>query len=306
MKLGIRLRSTLLSLLSCGGFDKSYTFIRHLTYGPRQLRNQILNKRKEWSANPATTSLGGRSSWSDSDLYLNACNAAVTSDKDFARFKSEKSYKEILEHTGYKLGREYLRVLSDRGFQVPVDFIVRQSKIGNPEVFDYKGLGKVSPSTLRYLKVCSDLGVFFPDWEKRTIIEVGIGYGGQFCAFKELGHTGDYFGIDLEIVAALARKYTRAAGFCDGNNFHGFEGKIPNSDSHLFISNYAFSELTPGQQSFYLDNYIKKSSAGYITWNRLSELYLGGMTADHFREVVSGRILPEEPLTHPGNYLIVW
>lgn len=278
----------------------------HLAYGPRPLLDYVSNKKREWSASPSTASVRVRTSISDSSNYLNACAAALKSEKNFSRFKSEIYYKQILEHTGYKFGREYLRILKRRGFQIPVDFTIRQAGLGSPEVFKFKRLGLVSPSTLRYLKVVSDLDVHFPNWKEQTIVEVGVGYGGQFCAFKELGHTKDYIGIDLEVVAELAKKYTEVSGFQGATNFMNFDGELPSSDGHLFVSNYAFSELAPVHQAFYLEHYIKTSASGYVTWNQLSELNLGGMTAEELKRIVNGRILREEPLTSPGNCLIVW
>jgi hypothetical protein len=264
------------------------------------------NRNKEWSAALSKISIEEPSSISDSALYLTACNLALNSEEDFSRFKSEKSYKKILEHTGYRFGRAYLRILKERNSKIPRDFIFSQSKIGNPEIFSFKGLGEVSPSTLRYLKVCSDLDLFFPDWRLRTIIEVGVGYGGQLCALKELGHTKEYVGVDLKQVALLARKYALASGFESGHSFLGFDEPLPSSAGHLFISNYAFSELAPENQAFYIDKFIRTSSSGYVSWNTLSEQTLGGMTAEDLREIVQGQIVSEDPLTHPGNCLVIW
>lgn len=298
--------STTVSLLAKMRLDWAPQYIFHAAFGPRVLLDYVSNKKKEWTANLSTEPFDGGSSVSDTANYLSAVVAALKSEEDFSRFKSEKYYKQILEHVGYKFGREYLSVLKRRGFQIRVDFTASQAEIGGPEVFKFEGLGYVSPSTLRYLKVVSDLDLHDPNWKEQTIVEVGVGYGGQFCAFKELGHNKDYFGIDLELVAKLARKYAELSGFQDGANFMGFDGQLPSSEGHMFISNYAFSELAPVHQAFYLENYIKTSASGYISWNQLSELNLGGMKAEELRGIVNGRILREEPLTSPGNCLIVW
>lgn len=298
--------STTVWLLAKMRLDWAPQYIFHAAFGPRALLDYESNKKKEWTATLPTEPFDGGSSVSDTANYLSAVVAALKSEKDFSRFKSEKYYKQILEHVGYKFGREYLNILERRKFNIPVAFALLQAEIGGPETFKFKRLGSVSPSTLRYCKVVSDLDIYCPNWKNQTIVEVGVGYGGQFCALKELGHIKDYFGIDLELVAKLARKYTEVSGFQGDNNFLGFDGQLPSPEGHLFISNYAFSELAPVHQAFYLENYIKTSASGYISWNQLSELNLGGMTAEELRGIVNGMILREEPLTSPGNCLIVW
>ncbi len=307
-----KLKIRTLSVLNRAGLGGLPQHVIHLTYGIKQLRNHISNKKKEWSASEDIANKKREGSDSDNyadykpDKYLIACNFALTSEEGFSRFKSEKHYKKVLEHTGYKFGREYLRVLSDRGFQIPLNFISIQSKVGDPEIFSYSKLGEISPSTLRYLKVVSDLDRLFPGWKSQNIIEVGVGYGGQFCAFRELAYKGNYLGIDFEVVAQLALKYATATGPVNGASFMGFDGALPISKDHLFLSNFAFSEFDPEIQEFYVEKYIRNSARGYVMWNQLSELYRGGMTAEALRKTVRGRILDEEPLTHPGNCLVVW
>ena len=306
MKILDLIKNTTLSLLTAAGLEWLPRYVVHLTYGPKQVMHYHSNRKKEWSAVSSTILVDKPSSISESALYLTACDLALNSEEAFSRFKSEKSYKEILEHTGYRFGRAYLQILRRRGFEIPRDFILQQSRIGDPETFSFEGLGEISPSALRYLKVGSDLDTFFPDWKSRKIIEVGVGYGGQLCAFKEVGHNGEYVGVDLKQVSSLARKYAVASGFESGYNFLGFEDPLPSSTGHLFLSNYAFSELAPEHQAFYVDKYISTSSSGYVSWNRLSELALGGMTAEELRTIVKGQIVNEKPLTHPGNCLVIW
>lgn len=312
LKLLEELKIRTLSVLNRAGLGWLPQHVIHSTYGIKQLRSHISNKKKEWSASDDIVNKEIEGSASDSyaayttDKYLTACNFALTTDEGFSRFKSEKHYKKVLEHTGYKFGRGYLSVLSDRGFQIPLNFIRIQSKIGDPEIFEYPKLGEISPSTLRYLKVVSDLDFLFPGWKSQNIIEVGVGYGGQFCAFRELGYKGNYLGIDFEVVAKLALKYASATDPENGASFLGFDSALPISMDHVFLSNFAFSEFDPETQEFYLEKYIRNSSRGYLMWNQLSELYRGGMTAESLRKIVSGRILDEEPLTHPGNCLVVW
>jgi hypothetical protein len=78
----------------------------------------------------------------------------------------------------------------------------------------------------------------------------------------------------------------------------------------LVISNYAFSELPSQVQRKYIQKVLASAKRGYLTMNsgtskaafqdnKLSLTELRALLPDF-------ETLPEEPLTHPGNYIIVW
>jgi hypothetical protein len=138
------------------------------------------------------------------------------------------------------------------------------------------------------------------------MVEVGIGYGGQLAVFKELGHTKDYFGVDLPVVVSLAEKYLVSAKLTTGYQFDVESERIKLLAGHHFISNYAFSELIPSLQEKYFQWFVRNSASGYVTWNTLSEEMYGGISAKDFAQRVGGRLIPEEPLTSPGNSIVVW
>lgn len=290
---------------------RALPYFRHLEISPRAFWEFSQNKRKEWT--PAINSRDSalpQSSLSDSSSYLGVCAMASRDSRIFARFKSAKPYKAILEHTGLHDGLRYHSILKERGLEAGKAFLNRHSKIGNPETFSFEGLGKVSPGLLRYMKVATDLDIFFPEWKSRPILEVGIGYGGQLAVMQEVGFSAPYIGVDLLEPLDLAHEYLRESGvdlkevsFVDGRKLSSDDNK---NTPYLFISNYAYSELSPEVQEIYFREFIAKSSCGYVTWNDLSEVYLGGMTCDNFADRVRGVILDEIPLTHAGNKLVIW
>ena len=55
--------------------------------------------------------------------------------------------------------------------------------VGGSNLVDYKDVGHVSPSSLRYAKVLSDILVLFKKKKFKKIAEIGTGYGGQFLIF---------------------------------------------------------------------------------------------------------------------------
>ncbi len=116
--------------------------------------------------------------------------------------------------------------------------------------------------------------------------------------------------VDLPEVILLAEKFLTRLGqkgdirYIDGTHLYN---DLP---CDLVISNYAFSELTKATQEFYINRIILRSKAGYITWN-YSAMVSGGWKEGHeLEEILSiipgSRVIPEEPLTAPGNCIIVW
>jgi len=78
----------------------------------------------------------------------------------------------------------------------------------------------------------------------------------------------------------------------------------------LVISNYAFSELPSSLQEMYIKKIFSKSKKGYLTMNsgksdsafQVDKLSI----SDLEQQLPEFEIFPELPLTHPGNYIIVW
>jgi hypothetical protein len=76
------------------------------------------------------------------------------------------------------------------------------------------------------------------------------------------------------------------------------------------ISNYAFSELPYETQLIYINKVLLKSKNGYMTMN--SGLDTSAFQKNHLslKEITNLmpniKIIPEEPLTSKGNYIIVW
>lgn len=280
--------------------------LRHLRYGLRAMNEWEENVGKQWVSQPDISFDSQRTSISDSDPYTNLCELAADSEEVFSRFKSEVAYRTILEHVGFVNGLRYLHILNKRGVDLPTSFLGTHSNIGDPELYTFRGLGKISPSLLRYFKVASDFDELFPKWRDMEIVELGIGYGGQIAVLKQWGHRREYLGLDLKPVVKLAEKYLRTSSRLSGYLLQGPDQELPHRKGHHFVSNYAFSELTPEIQEHYYLKVIASSKSGYVSWNNLSESSLGGISLDSFTERVEGRVIKESPLTHPNNCVVVW
>jgi hypothetical protein len=282
--------------------DSAYAF----SQGPLAFIEHRRNEKRLWNPGIEIPSSPG-TSVSDNLPYAEFCELATNDPRAFSKFKSASPYKTVLEHTGLRNGKFYASALEKASLSVDQSFLKFHSKLGNPEVFTFKNYGTISPSLLRYMKVVLDLDFYFPKWKNMDVLEIGIGYGGQLCVLRELGHAGKYSGVDLLSVTRLASEYLKAARLfsdeivlIDGGNASESTG------AGLFLSNYAFCELIPEIQERYFELYVSKCTNGYVTWNDLSEKTLGGMTALEFADRVRGTIIPDPVPTYADNLIIVW
>tara|TARA_A100001515_G_C4590436_1_gene215804 strand:- start:165 stop:974 length:810 start_codon:yes stop_codon:yes gene_type:complete len=210
--------------------------------------------------------------------YVNFCKEAVFDEHVFSNFKRNMFYNNILEHVEIDLANRYLENISRNNPQLleKIDkYRNINDLIGNPRTysFDKYGIDSVSPSTIRYVKVLSDLTTLYGDLNNMTIIEIGGGYGGQASILSQEYKFSKYYNIDIKYPSLLAKKY------CKLNKIQNFVSipvdKISNLDNNesydLVISNYAFSECNYPTQDIYIDKIFSKSKRGYITHNTSQE-----------------------------------
>lgn len=249
---------------------------------------------------------------SEDGVYPAAVERALASAKQFARFKQDTDYQLVLEHVTQEQGAAYLDLLkADAPDLVErIEDFKRNDWVGTPTVFTYPGVGTISPTTLRYVKVASDLRRLFGSLDGASVAEIGGGYGGQLLVADQLFSLRRYTIYDLPPVLALVRKYIES---------HLLRGSFATSTLNeadgstvydLVISNYAFSELPDVVELAYLRKVMSKARAGYITmnsgvgvsprdWNKLSLDALKG-------HLPPCEIFEEKPLTEAGNYILVW
>lgn len=118
--------------------------------------------------------------------------------------------------------------------------------------------------------------------------------------------------VDLSEPLQLARRYLEkfATGRSRSLGPMGFISADEDVQStfDLCISNYAFTELSRAAQGRYLRMVVGPSSAGYMTCNFISEGF--GISSMSPEELLAmhpeSTWLPEEPLSHPENRILVW
>lgn len=244
------------------------------------------------------------------DIYISEVRKILTNQKLFDNFKRNWIYNIVLEHLDKTQGELYLDVLRNRS-----DGILESAKsnvfvtdsIGNPRKFQFSE-GLLSPTTIRYVKVVSDLRRLFGT-DLKSIAEIGCGYGGQTIVSSTLNNYLNFTLFDLDDVNGLIKRYL--------NNFildGSFITTTINEFSEkkyfdLVISNYAFSELPRELQKKYIEKIMIYSKRGYLTMNSgLFEQHIGNKLS----LIEINDILPdlefylENSSANLNSYIIVW
>ena len=228
------------------------------------------------------------------NVYLDEC---VSARENLANFKRGRGFSKIL---GNDLRREsvarsfmnYLRVnfpeLISR-----VDLFKINDIYGAPYIYSLYGVD-ISPGTLRYMKVLSDVIHFEP----QSVVEIGSGYGGQALVITKWFEDAQYTLIDLQEPLLLAKHYLDQT--CPGGKFVYFSTKdIEVRNYDLVISDYCLSEFDEKGVAFYIDHVIKHCKCGYFSVN-VPEGGRRNYLLDRLREVFDEvKVKDEYPKTSP-------
>lgn len=250
----------------------------------------------------------GSRSDSDSGAYGKILARANSDPKVFRTFRRHPYYTGILEHVTGEQGEKYLEIIEAESPELVAkmqDFRANDL-VGSPKTFYYESAGQISPTTLRYIKVASDLRKAFGSLDDMRIAEIGVGYGGQLLILDRIWKIKDYTLFDLDPALALTSKYLESFTLNTAyvattlNRFR--EGSFD-----LVISNYAFSELPSQLQQRYFQKVLKGSCRGYMTMNSGKELAKDKLSVAQLRRLIpSMRVEAERPLTGPENYVVLW
>ena len=251
-----------------------------------------------------------RSSISDVDGYLSVCSSAAENNEYFNNFKRMPEYKKVLEHVTKEQGLKYLDIILKQSphYLTQFDQFRENDRVGNPEVQHFEGHGTMSPTTLRYIKVASDLDTIFGSLGDYNIVEIGSGYGGQSKILMDIHQLNSYTYIDLPQVLKLNAKYMSKFSYPYKMNFLT-DLKTLLKEYDLIISNYAFTECEKIIQKFYIDQIINKCTRGYITCNFVSDAFnIRSFSKEELINNINKNIFikEESPLTHPNNCIMCW
>lgn len=248
---------------------------------------------------------------SENGLYAKAVISALRSQKVFENFKRNYSYREILEDVTCDQGREFYEAIRSRNdgmLEAALKSVLIDDEIGNPVKFNYDGVDmSLSPTTLRYVKVASDLKGLFGNNLGR-VAEIGCGYGGQTYVNDQLLHVDHATLFDLPFVNQLIERYLNTF-LLNGAYATKVINQAEPGDYDLVISNYAFSELPAKLQNAYIKKVVANASRGYLTMNSglTGERSKGKLSLDELRKALPEfEVYEEEPQRPRHNYLIIW
>jgi len=215
--------------------------------------------------------------------YLSACRAAAQGSDFFRGFKSHPAYRHVLEHVSYEEGQQYLDEV-EIDYKDKLDEIKENDALGTPVTCSYKGVGTISPTTVRYLKNTSDIvNKFGTSFD--SIVEIGGGYGGLCKVMSSFVEFENYLLIDLEECNMLSRKYL--SNFDLPTMSYQAEEIVDVEDNFdLLVSNYALSECTRETQMMYVERFVKKSDKFYLMHNNF-HADNGNMSYEEFIDVMS-------------------
>lgn len=244
--------------------------------------------------------------------YPSVCLSASENDEVFKVFKTIPEYTQILEHTSVKFGSDYIEIIKRDNPELldkkNIDKFKTNDIYGSPNIHDYDELS-IAPSTLRYIKVLSDLIKLFGNLDGKRIVEIGGGYGGQCKIIKDYFNIKDYHIVDLEEVNKLSKKYLDKLNV-ENVRFSTYD-KLDVENYDLIISNYAYTELDRNLQDIYKSKIVDGSENGYMTCNFIVGFANGGQFDTYSMDELLSlnnktNTMSEEPLTAPNNFILFW
>ena len=252
---------------------------------------------------------------SDSQVtfYEQQLSRLLKSKKRLSDFRRKYDYREILEHVTYTQGKSYLEQIQEYSPQNYIELIEENKAndlFGNPYEYQYPGVGRVSPTTLRYISTAIDIFETIRLNKESVVAEIGVGYGGQAAILERMYGIRNYSAFDLPSVIQLSNVYLNSV-----NSKFKFTSSGLSSDKNttwdVVISNYAFSELHRDLQLNYIEHVIAKSKSGYMIMNsgrsNITGRSEGKLSLDEIRNYIPNLQVKEEvPLTGPDNYIIYW
>ena len=252
---------------------------------------------------------------SDSQVtfYEQQLSRLLKSKKRLSDFRRKYDYREILEHVTYTQGKSYLEQIQEYSPQNYIELIEENKAndlFGNPYEYQYPGVGRVSPTTLRYISTAIDIFETIRLNKESVVAEIGVGYGGQAAILERMYGIRNYSAFDLPSVIQLSNVYLNSV-----NSKLKFTSSGLSSDKNttwdVVISNYAFSELHRDLQLNYIEHVIAKSKSGYMIMNsgrsNITGRSEGKLSLNEIRNYIPNLQVKEEvPLTGPDNYIIYW
>ena len=222
-----------------------------------------------------------RSSITDNGWWSDFCARNAADDARYARFRRSFRHRVIVEATPPAEARRHMARLVRQTPHYAGFFykFFALDRIGAPRMTEFARDVWFAPSTVRYMRYLSDCETRFGNLDGATVVEIGIGFGGQCKVFFDRFAIGRYIMIDLPGPILLARRVlTELLGpqavaeklvFLEAGRA-GAPAGLPEGRFDLAISTLAFSECHRSIQQGYIDTVLSRARCGYIHHNEIS------------------------------------
>jgi len=254
------------------------------------------------------------------EYFKESCKLAATNNAFFNGFKRNEIITKVFEHVHPSFAHSLANFILETNFDLTkLSKCKENDEQGAPLTVNLEEpFGRISPSTLRYIKTLSDIiRLHGPTiLENKKIIEIGGGYGGLAKVICEYFNVKEYILIDLPEVLMLAEKYLKKYPNLDCVTFLAPNQLKDNETYDYVISTYAFTECRKSVQEIYLEKIVDTSLSGYLLNaemdNPKDEItkQLGSFSRAQLYERISKNdrkvwMLNETPRTGP-NYILAW
>ncbi len=261
--------------------------------------------------------------------YVHAVNKCLISESCFSSFKRDAGYNSIVGMAREWQAEIWFNNIKENFPAIfkRLDDFKHNDSVGEPELWDSKEAGLISPSTLRYLHTLCDIQKHFGLLDNKTVVEIGIGYVGLCYMLHTYYQLENYHLVDLENVVTFARKYLNSLNMNKSISFEcpykpveipdefRIETKTSNnceevmavkgdSSYDLAISEFCLSEMDDEGIDDYCEKFLFTSENIYLLMN-LHDEKRKNRCINKIQEVFDVELLPEFPESEWPNYVVV-
>jgi len=225
---------------------------------------------------------------------------------DYSQFRNIQSLQENVSGVNTRRANGELKYILENNPEILIenlDKIKEWDSFGNPTTYEFSKKGIPQSGEKDFSINCSD-SVFpplsdiirikerlklSPDFD---IVELGCGFGIETKVFHDIVGYNSYTHVDLPDMLKLQSVYLTNFKTPNVIYINPYQD-IDNLKTHydLFISNFAFTELSPDVQEFYFDKIIRKCNMGIIlgkmwpkhnriTHNSISKVQIGWIESE--------------------------
>lgn len=187
----------------------------------------------------------------------------ISGDTFIESFRRDPLFARNLDPTSHEEGTDYAReiLFHHQNIMDQLSLLKENDLVGDPVLKSYPQFGRISASTLRFIKTAADIRSYFGDLEGLRILHIGAGYGGVVKILNAIAKPGDYTVLQHASVNRIAEKYLSALGVV-GIQFVDDIGQLDLASYDLVIVDGDFSG--PFASPSVLAQLIEKVPRGFL------------------------------------------